>query len=67
MAILGMSVIPVRLPRQFSIGSLVNIGKLGLLVCLANLVSLGIHVIIVGRADIVSFICGGLGLGAAYP
>ena len=53
------------LPRLVSLGILVGVAMLDILVFLVNLVSLGLHVVIVSRSSLVSLICLGLGLGPA--
>ena len=60
-----MLVIPARIPRLVDLGSLVGTAILDILVFLANLVSLGIHVVIVIRSILIRLICLGLGLVAA--
>ena len=67
-AILVESVIAVWIPRTPPpVGILVSIAILDLVVFLFMLVTPGAHGIIVSRSEIVSLICLGLGLGAAYP
>ena len=56
--------IPSRIPRLVTQGALVSIVILDILSPLVNLVSLGIHFIIVSRSIQVSLICLGLCLGA---
>ena len=64
---LVMLAIPARRPKLVTLGIIVGIAILPILVCLVDLVSPSLHVVIVKRTGLISLICLGLRLGAAKP